>query len=153
MPRFYSRRNLFRLAGAAATSMLSSRIALPQQPQNDAAAKPKIMRSFFAGHPDPFPALETRSKVSLVQGDNRRKMIYESLLAIDDQIRPKLKQKKSVVIKPNNVSTNVQLASTHPMFSEASWTTWNRDLKVRSISPNPPRASPWRGLKISNIPR
>ncbi len=114
MFRFYSRRRLFRLAGAAAASMLSSRIALPQQPQNDAAAKPKRMSSFFAGHPDPFPALETRSKVSLVQGDNRRKMIFESLLAIDDQIRPKLKQKKSVVIKPNNVSTNVQLASTHP---------------------------------------
>jgi len=41
-------------------------------------------------------------------------MIYESLLAIDEQIRPILKKKKSVVIKPNNVSTNIQLAATHP---------------------------------------
>ena len=40
-------------------------------------------------------------------------MIYESLLAIDDQIRPMLKKKKSVVIKPNNVSTTIQLAATH----------------------------------------
>jgi uncharacterized protein (DUF362 family) len=40
-------------------------------------------------------------------------MIYESLMAIDDQIRPKLKRKKSVIIKPNFVSTTIQLAATH----------------------------------------
>ena len=41
-------------------------------------------------------------------------MVYESLVAIDDQIQPILKKKKkSVVIKPNNVSTTIQLAATH----------------------------------------
>ena len=34
-------------------------------------------------------------------------------MAIDDQIRPKLKSKKYVLIKPNNVSTNNQLAASH----------------------------------------
>jgi len=63
--------------------------------------------------PEPFPALEKRSAVAIVSGDNRRKMIYESLVANDDQIRPQLAKKKSVVIKPNNVSTTFQLAATH----------------------------------------
>ena len=110
MSRSYSRRNLFQLAGAAAATMIGSRLLPAQQAKPNSQA---MTRGFFAGHPDPFPALETRPTVSLVSGGNRRKMIYESLLAIDDQIRPQLKKKKSVVIKPNNVSTTIQLAATH----------------------------------------
>ena len=110
MSKPYTRRNIFQMAGVAAAAMLGSRNTPAQQEKPDAAA----MQGFFATHPDPFPALERRSTVSIVQGDNRRKMIYESLLAIDEQIRPILKKKKSVVIKPNNVSTNIQLAATHP---------------------------------------
>ena len=112
MFRSCSRRNLFQMAGAAAASMLGSRITFPQQPKPDAATQ-NAMRGFMITHPDPFPALETRATVSLVRGENRRKMIYEALLAIDDQIKPKLKNKTSVVIKPNNVSTTLQLAATH----------------------------------------
>ena len=117
MSRSYSRRNLFQMAGAAAATMIGGRIALAQQlpaktPPSDAAVK-EAMRGFMMTSPDPFPPLATRSRVAIVQGNNRRKMIYESLLAIDDQIRPKLKRKKSVVIKPNNVSTTIQLAATH----------------------------------------
>ena len=114
MSRSYSRRNIFQLAGAAAATMIGSRFAPAQQqkPPSDAAMK-EAMKGFFAANPEPFPGLQTRSTVAIVQGDNRRKMIYESLMAIDDQIRPKLKQKKSVVIKPNNVSTTIQLAATH----------------------------------------
>jgi uncharacterized protein (DUF362 family) len=109
MVRSYTRRSLFKLAGAAAATMAGSRIASAQQPKFDAEA----MKGFFATNPDPFPPLQKRSKVAIVQGDNRRKMIYESLVAIDDDILPKLKTKKSVVIKPNNVSTTIQLAATH----------------------------------------
>ena len=54
-----------------------------------------------------------RSTVALLKGDNRRKLVYETLLAIDEQIKPQLARKKSVVIKPNNVSTEIQLAATH----------------------------------------
>ena len=53
------------------------------------------------------------SQVGLVQGDDRRKNVLAALTAIDDQILPKLRQKKYVVIKPNNVSTVNQLAATH----------------------------------------
>lgn len=109
MSRSFSRRNLFHLAGAAAATMIGNRIAPAQQPKS----VPPSMQGFFSTHPAPFPALERRSTVSIVQGDNRRKMIYESLMAIDDQILPKLKDKKYVVLKPNNVSTTIQLAATH----------------------------------------
>jgi uncharacterized protein (DUF362 family) len=63
--------------------------------------------------PQPVFPYERRAVVSLVKGENRRKLIYDALVAIDDQIRPLLKRKKYVVIKPNNVSTVNQLASTH----------------------------------------
>lgn len=53
------------------------------------------------------------SKVALVSGDDRRKNVTEAMLAIDDQIKAGLRNKKYVVIKPNNVSTSVQLAATN----------------------------------------
>jgi len=54
-----------------------------------------------------------RSLVSLVRGEDRRKNAYAALMAIDQKIRPQLKRKKYVVLKPNNVSTVNQLAATH----------------------------------------
>jgi uncharacterized protein (DUF362 family) len=66
--------------------------------------------TYAAPAPSPDPA---KSIVSLVKGEERRKIVRESLVAIDDRILPVLKRKKSVVIKPNNVSTTKQLASTH----------------------------------------
>lgn len=56
---------------------------------------------------------DQRAAVSLIKGENRRKNAFDALMAVDDQIRPALKRKKYVVIKPNNVSTVNQLASTH----------------------------------------
>ncbi len=56
---------------------------------------------------------ERRSTASLVQGDDRRKNIYAALLAIDDQLRPALKRKKYVLLKPNTVAVTNQLGSTH----------------------------------------
>jgi uncharacterized protein (DUF362 family) len=57
-----------------------------------------------------FPGI---SQVALVKGDDRRKNVCAALVAIDDQLRPKLRDKKYVVIKPNVVNTSIQLASTH----------------------------------------
>ena len=54
-----------------------------------------------------------RSVVAVSNGTGRRKNICEALVAIEDQILPVLKTKKHVVLKPNIVSTNNQLASTH----------------------------------------
>ena len=55
----------------------------------------------------------TRSVVSLVKGENRRKNVAMALSAIDEQILPALKTKRSVLIKTNFVSTTNQLASSH----------------------------------------
>lgn len=63
--------------------------------------------------PVPVHPYEKRAAVSLVKGDSRRKNVTAALEAVDDQIRPQLKRKKYVVIKPNNVSTVKQLAATH----------------------------------------
>ena len=57
-----------------------------------------------------FPGI---SQVAIVQGEDRRKNVCAALTAIDDQILPRLRQKKYVVIKPNIVNTVNQLASTH----------------------------------------
>jgi uncharacterized protein (DUF362 family) len=57
--------------------------------------------------------LAQHSTVALTHGEDRRKNVYEALLAIDDQIQPKLKTKKYVVIKPNNAYTANQLSATH----------------------------------------
>ena len=58
-------------------------------------------------------AAETRSTVSLVKGESRRKNVTEALTAIDDQIKPFIRKKKYVAIKVNNVSTTNQLAASH----------------------------------------
>ncbi|MGE5644754.1 MAG: DUF362 domain-containing protein [Acidobacteriota bacterium] len=106
MPADFSRRGLFHLAaGAAALGGPFGRalgpIAFAQE-----LATPK-------GLPDPVVPVTKRSAVSLVKGEVRRKNVTEALVRIDDQIRPMLKLKKYVVIKPNNVATNIQLAATH----------------------------------------
>jgi uncharacterized protein (DUF362 family) len=58
------------------------------------------------------PAM-AKPAVALVQGEDRAKNIYNALLTVDDQIRPALKSKKYVLIKPNGVAVNNQLGSTH----------------------------------------
>ncbi|HET8827326.1 MAG TPA: hypothetical protein VFM77_19445, partial [Terriglobales bacterium] len=55
----------------------------------------------------------SRSRVALAHGESRRKNVSEALLTLDSQIRSALQPKKYVLIKPNNVSTEIQLASTH----------------------------------------
>lgn len=59
------------------------------------------------------PLYDKRATVALVRGDSRRKNVYEALQAIRQEILPAIKSKKYVIIKPNNVSTRNQLASTH----------------------------------------
>jgi uncharacterized protein (DUF362 family) len=68
----------------------------------------------------PGPGVEVRvqspaapAKVALIHGDVRRRNVHDALVAIDEEIKVGLRQKKYVVIKPNNVSTTNQLAATH----------------------------------------
>jgi len=65
------------------------------------------------GHPDPFPPVAAKSTVSIIKGEDRRKNAYQAMMAIDAQIQPKLKNKKYILIKPNNVTTTNQLGGTH----------------------------------------
>ena len=92
-----SRREFVQAAGAGL--LLRSQILKAQStPRSDMAAA---------------QASASRAKVALVHGDDRRKNVTAALESIDDQIRAELARKKYVVIKPNNVSFDNQLASTH----------------------------------------
>ncbi len=93
----FSRRRFVQLAGAGL--VLQSRLLKAQQ--NSAANAP-------TGRP-----VSGHSKVALIHGDDRRKNVCQALAAIDGQLQAGLRNKKYVVIKPNNVSTSNQLASTH----------------------------------------
>ena len=112
------RRKIFQLAAAAA--LLRRRVAGAQQttpPGQPPAGQPPPgpRRGGFpmGGNPEPFPEASRRSTVAVFHGDDRRKNAYNALLAIDKELQPKLKKKKYVVIKPNNVNTVNQLAATH----------------------------------------
>lgn len=76
-------------------------------------------RLFLAAVAGALPAVSKvspylrRAAVSLVQGEDRRRNVCNALVAIDDQIRPALKGKKYVLVKPNTVAVSYQLGSTH----------------------------------------
>lgn len=97
-----SRRKFFHTTLAAAGVGVS---ALRSSTTAQAAAASQV--SDVASKPGP------RSIVSLIKGEDRRKNVYDALMAVDDLMVPRLRGKSSVVIKPNNVSTIKQLASTH----------------------------------------
>ena len=78
-----------------------------------ARAAAQVSAQAPAALPEPLMAGDQRPLVSLIKGEDRRKNVFDALMAIDRQIAPQLKKKKYVVIKPNNVSTTNQLAATH----------------------------------------
>jgi uncharacterized protein (DUF362 family) len=94
----FSRRHFIRLGGTAL--LLPAALSKAQEPA--ASTQLSSVRQ-----------VSERSKVALVRGDNRRQNAHDALLAIDEQIRPRLQSKKYVVIKPNNVSTVNPLAATN----------------------------------------
>ena len=59
-----------------------------------------------------FKFSDRRAKVAVIKGDSRRKNICDALIAIDDQIRPALKTKKYVIIKPNGLDPSRTIVST-----------------------------------------
>lgn len=81
-----------------------------------AALSRRTLFSLAAGVPHlraQISTYQSRATVSLVSGEDRRRNVYGALLAIDDQVRPALKRKKYVLLKPNTVAVNNQLGSTH----------------------------------------
>ncbi len=98
-----SRRSFFASAGAIATAQglaLRAQEAQRKTPA-DSAAAPLDPRMGSGNADKLFRYSQQRAKVSLVKGENRRKNIFDALVAIDDQIRPGLKTRKYVIIKPN----------------------------------------------------
>jgi uncharacterized protein (DUF362 family) len=107
MERAFSRRNLLQLAGAAAL-LRTGIVSAQRQPRGMSRGMQNSPESSFS-----FPVLEKRSNVAIIHGEDRRKNVYNALMAIDKDIQPKLAQKKYAVIKPNCVSSRNQLATTH----------------------------------------
>jgi uncharacterized protein (DUF362 family) len=72
-----------------------------------------LRRQFLLSAAAPLAPAPARATVALVSGGDRRKMVHDALLAIDDQIRPRMRGKDYVLLKPNGVAVNNQLGSTH----------------------------------------
>ena len=106
-----TRRSFFARAGAIATAQ-GLAVKAQQKPPVDPGATPQDPRMGTADVARLFQYSDRRAKVSLIKGDNRRKNIYEALVAIDEQIRPALKTRKYVLIKPNGLDPSRQLIST-----------------------------------------
>ncbi len=104
----FPRRSLLQLAGAA--SLLRGQIASAQRA---AAPQGRARGTGNGGNAETFPTLDRRAKVALVQGADRRKNVYNALMAVDKDLQPQLKSRKYVVIKPNYVNSLNQLAASH----------------------------------------
>ena len=107
----FSRRHFFQVAGAAGVLSLSkapNASSLLFSADSPAVPSPSLESTASAV----FPYAE-RSKVALIHGEDRRKNVFGALMTIDSEIQAGFARKKYVIIKPNNVSTEKQLASTH----------------------------------------
>jgi uncharacterized protein (DUF362 family) len=100
MKLYLTRRQIF--GPALVGGLMTARQAYSQQTPTPLAAVPV----------KEYPG---RSTVALVHGEDRRKNVQDALLSIDELILPRLKTKKRVLIKPNDVSAVNQLSSTHAL--------------------------------------
>jgi uncharacterized protein (DUF362 family) len=92
---YFTRRNFLSCGAGALLTATQLRSQTPQIPVAEVTVKD----------------YKPRSSVVVISGESRRKNVHDALAAIDRQILPKLKSKKRVVIKPNDVSPTNQLAS------------------------------------------
>jgi uncharacterized protein (DUF362 family) len=107
-----SRRNFLSIAGAAGVAAHTPGILHAQQQAQGSGGSSANPNDTWVGQPQPYPYVQSRSAVSLVKGEDRHKNVLTALEAIDEQIRPVLKTKKYVVIKPNAV-TRIPLGTTN----------------------------------------
>jgi uncharacterized protein (DUF362 family) len=106
-----TRRSFFARAGAVATAQ-GLALQAQQRPQVDPGATPQDPRMATGDVAKLFHYSDRHAKVSLIKGDNRRKNVYDALVAIDDKIRPTLQTRKYVLIKPNGLDPSRRLIST-----------------------------------------
>jgi uncharacterized protein (DUF362 family) len=109
-----SRRMFFNfLSGAGAVAAAQSLpLRAHEKPPVDPGATPQDPRMGTADAAKYFKYSTRPAKVALIKGENRRKNIFDALVAIDDQIRPGLKAKKYVLIKPNGIDPRRTIIST-----------------------------------------
>ncbi len=81
-------------------------------PRFTRAAEPGATPAPPAAAPLPAAAAAAPSKVALTNGDNRTDNIFRALKSLEKEIAQSIGSRR-VVIKPNNVSADNQLASTH----------------------------------------
>ncbi len=81
-------------------------------PRFTRAAEPGATPAPPAAAPLPAAAAAAPSKVALTNGDNRTDNIFRALKSLEKEIAQSIGGRR-VVIKPNNVSADNQLASTH----------------------------------------
>jgi len=109
----FSRRRFFRFTGAAGVLLCAK--------TSNGLASPLWGGSPGEGAGGNLPGVNTqpifpytqRSNVALAHGENRRKNVLEGLTSIDAEVKFGLQRKKYVLIKPNLVSAEKDLASTH----------------------------------------
>ena len=106
-----SRRSFFARAGAIA-AVQGLAMKAQQKPPVDPGATPQDPRMGVGNAEKLFKYSNSRAKVALIKGEDRRKNITASLVAIDDQIQPVLKTRKYVLIKPNGSDPSRALIST-----------------------------------------
>jgi uncharacterized protein (DUF362 family) len=109
----FSRRHFFQIAGAAGALMCAKASkGLATSVLSPAGGDAPEANSVAGGVQPIFPYAQ-RSNVALVHGDNRRKNVLDALTSIDAETKIGLQRKKYVLIKPNLVSAEKDLASTH----------------------------------------
>src|ERR1035441_5752775 len=111
LPMSVSRRSFFAHAGAIAAAQ-GLVLNAQQKPPVDPGAAPQDPRMGVANAEKLFKYSNQRAKVAIIKGENRRKNVFDALVAIDDQIQPGLKTKKYVLIKPNGSDPSRALIST-----------------------------------------
>jgi uncharacterized protein (DUF362 family) len=104
----FSRRRFFQLAGAAGV-FFHSQASRALQSSSITTSTPHLnSEASTVGD-----VSLKKAKVGLARGESRRKNVYEALLNIDEELQAGFQHKKYVLIKPNIVNTEIQLASTH----------------------------------------
>ena len=76
-------------------------------------AAPVIASGVIQGQGKLYTGAASAANVSIVKGSDRRDITLAALKNIEDEVMAAVGNKKRILIKPNFVSTSVQLAATH----------------------------------------
>ncbi len=107
------RRFLSRLgSGVAAVALGANSVILPGCNSPD-GTKSRTPAAAAAGGNPLFKKRTGPADVTLVKGNDRREIVYQSLKMIEDDVLSSIGDKK-ILIKPNMVATNYSLCATHP---------------------------------------